>query len=460
MIFLDNMPRTGVQFAKEVHAALQTLGKDPHAASPLGELLLYEQLCAQPSRSGRRVQPSLEVFLRRALRAFKTEQPAQARLLIRRFLEHETAKEVAHSQLISQETVNRNQQRAIAFFASWLQAQEQEARTNLLTSFEANLPPASFGRLFGVEKARSRLAGALQARRPPWVLCLTGAGGIGKTALANQVVRSSIPTFSYRQVIWLQARHDSPLTEEGLLTALSRRMLPVTTPAKERLPTLRRALQEQPALVVLDNLDAEVNSSDWVDWLHSLANPSKFLLCSRRRPAVLARAYSLPLDELPLTPSTELMLHQAKELGLESHLAAIQEQAASIYARTGGNPLALKLSVGLLHTWPLKTVLDALEERSGEDVESMYNSIFQASWDSLSRNGRRLLLAMPLVSAEGASPAQLKAISGLDAATLRSTIHELLARSLLELRGDPQSPRYGIHQLTLTFLSREILNEE
>lgn len=87
----------------------------------------------------------------------------------------------------------------------------------------------------------------------------------------------------------------------------------------------------------------------------------------------------------------------------------------------------------------------------------MYNTIFRASWDSLSQSARRLLLAMPLVGSEGASLAQLRSLSGMGVAGLRNALHELHQRSLLEASGDAEDKRYSIHQLTRSFLRNEVL---
>lgn len=450
---------TPAQFAKQVHAALQRYGKRAKAAPALQALQYYQLVCAQPSRSGRRTLPSVESFLRRSLRQFRAEQPAHASLLIQRFVEQVPAKEIAHRQAISQETVNRNQQRAIHMFADWLLAQEAAARQQRQAELLASLPPASFAELAGVRALQKKLGSLLSSDQLPWVICVTGIGGIGKTALATQAVRSLLPDMRYDRVLWLRATESEPLTQEPLLAALSKKLLPATLPASLRLSAMQQALKNTPTLIVLDDVDSELGDPAWVDWLHTFTKPSRFLVCSRQRPATLARAYVLPVSELTAKAALDLISMQAREVGLEHALPAIRRHADEIYARTGGNPLALKLAVGLLHSWPLSSVLEALHERSHADVDAVYTGIYQASWQALSAQGRRLLLAMPLVGSEGASLAQLRAISGMGAAGLRNAIHELHQRSLLEATGDAENKRYAIHQLTRSFLRTQILNE-
>lgn len=448
---------TPAQFAQQVHRALQSLGKRATGAPAVQALLYYQLVCAQPSRSGRRSAPSMESFLRRALRQFRAEHAGHASLLTQRFLEQVTAKEIAHQQSISQETVNRNQHRAIQVFADWLLVQERAARQQRQAELLASLPPASFAELVGTSVLQKKLSGLLTSQQLPWVICLTGIGGIGKTSLANQAVRNLLPATRYDRVLWLHSTEGQPLTQATLLAALSKCLLPATLPASERLPALRQALNNQPSLIVLDDVGSEIDDPAWVDWLHSFAKPTRFLICSRQRPATLARAYLLPVGELSAKAALELMSMQAREVGLEAALPAIRKHASALYERTGGNPLALKLAVGLLHSWPLAAVLEALHERTNIEIDAVYNAIFRASWDSLSQPARRLLLAMPLVGSEGASLAQLRALNGMGVAGLRNALHELHQRSLLEASGDAEDKRYSIHQLTRSFLRNEVL---
>ncbi|MCW5873051.1 MAG: hypothetical protein KIS88_00235 [Anaerolineales bacterium] len=451
---------TTAQFAKHLHQALQSLSKRAAASPALERLQLYEQVCSQPGRTGRKAPASVELFVRRTLREFRSEHPGHAQLLTRRFVEQETAKEIAHSLSISQETVNRNQQRAIQRFADWLLAQEQQVHQQRRSQLLASLPPASFGELVGVSALQKKLVGLLRRPQLPWVVCLTGIGGIGKSSLANQAARNLLDNSPYTHILWLKAAEGQPLSERTLLAELSRRLLPTTLPASERLAALQQRLKLQPHLIVLEDVDSELANPAWVDWLHSFANPSRFLLCSRQLPAALARAYTLPVGELSAKAALALMSYQAREVGLEAALPALRKHAAALYARTGGNPLALKLAVGLLHSWPITSILDALQERSQPDIAALYTAIYQASWQALSDDGRRLLLAMPLVAAEGAGLAQLRAISGLGAAALRNAIRELHIRSLLEASGSADSVRYSIHQLTRSFVRQHILDED
>ena len=64
---------------------------------------------------------------------------------------------------------------------------------------------------------------------------------------------------------------------------------------------------------------------------------------------------------------------------------------------------------------------------------------------------------MPLVADAGGTPDYLQAISGLEGNAFWAGLHELHARSLLEVRGKLDEKRYGIHRLTETFVRTEIV---
>jgi hypothetical protein len=108
--------------------------------------------------------------------------------------------------------------------------------------------------------------------------------------------------------------------------------------------------------------------------------------------------------------------------------------------------------------FPLPKVLSDLGERNLSQTVAMYDRIFQRAWDALNPDARELLEGMPLVSEAGGSPEQLLAFSGLPVGRFWVALNELLSRSLLETRGTASERRYGIHQLTRTFLETQIID--
>jgi hypothetical protein len=305
-------------------------------------------------------------------------------------------------------------------------------------------------------------------RPNPLATGLGGIGGIGKTALADAAAREVIRRFHFEQVIWLRAagsRADSAPASaaprfEHLLLQLAEALWP--NPAGSGAPTesaqrLRQALKAQPYLIIVDNLETQADLAYLSEQFGAWAAPSKFLFTSRARLAGNASVFALSLDELPVEAALALLRHQAHVVGQADLALAPAAQLEPIYQVVGGNPLALRLVIGLTLIQPLPQILSDLRKSRPGEIESLYRHVYWKAWQALTLPARALLQAMPLIAEPGALPTQLCAISQLTEEHLWSAITELATRSLLEVRGTAWERRYGIHRLTETFLRTDII---
>ena len=121
------------------------------------------------------------------------------------------------------------------------------------------------------------------------------------------------------------------------------------------------------------------------------------------------------------------------------------------------NPREKKLMIGLLDVLPLSVVLNEFKKAQLEDVESMYKYIYWKAWNSLSDPAKSLLVGMVQASEVGVTLENMKAWSGISMQEIIQSINELFVRSLMEWRGNIEDRRYGIHELTLTFLQTDIV---
>jgi hypothetical protein len=84
---------------------------------------------------------------------------------------------------------------------------------------ESHLPPPSYNQsgLFGVKEALVALASHLLHESGPWVMVLSGIGGIGKTSLADALVRHIMRFFHFDTVIWIRTAtgqlHTEPFSD-------------------------------------------------------------------------------------------------------------------------------------------------------------------------------------------------------------------------------------------------------
>ncbi|MDX1663356.1 MAG: NB-ARC domain-containing protein [Candidatus Promineifilaceae bacterium] len=454
-----------------VHEALRgwhSQGAPP--ATALDELLLVQERREELTEAGNPLALHLATnqLLLELLELLEKQDETGAQVLRWRFLDDDTLLRVAHRLNVSEHTVSRLQRAALDQLAAIVMEQEMALRDAIVHEREGQLPPPTYTHLFGIEAQRAHLANLLLEPEGPAVTALVGIGGIGKTALADAVTRDLIRAVRFDRVIWLRYETRTMSGQalspqhafEAVLSELAARLglESDTAPAGEQFAAVRHRLKGARHLVVVDNLEREAVADYLLNHLVGLTAPSKFLLTTRARPSGQAAVRHLTLPELSLPDAGRLLRHHAREVGVAHVAQAGDEEVERIYDVTGGNPLALKLVVGLLDLLPLGQVLaDLTRSRSGP-VEELYRHIYWQSWRTLSEPARTLLQAMPLVSESGGEPEYLQAISGLDEEAFWPALSELRSRSLLEVRGTLADKRYGVHRLTETFVRTEIIH--
>jgi hypothetical protein len=243
----------------------------------------------------------------------------------------------------------------------------------------------------------------------------------------------------------------------GVLNALAEKLAIAEGTPESRRDRVGLVLKSRPHLVVVDNLENESETALLYERLFGLAGPSKFLVTTRAGIPGTAGVRVHPVPELSFENASRLITAHSHEIGMGASAISDDTDLRSIFAATGGNPLAIKLVVGTTAGGlPLPVVLADLGKRNLAETDAMYDRIYLRAWEALSDDARELLEGLPLVSDTGGEHAQLLAFSGLPEDRFWTAIRELLSRSLLEARGSPSDMRYGIHALTRAFLETRI----
>lgn len=331
-------------------------------------------------------------------------------------------------------------------------------------------PPAH--RLFGLEEARTGLGHALADRTDHWIIAIQGTGGIGKTTLASVVVQDMLQANRFYDLAWISAKQvtfdpyrgvqvtgQATLDRDRIIDELLRQIdtgnLLATLPADQKSLILTHWLKTQPYLIVIDNLETVEDYERLMPALALLARPSKFLLTSRAHLEADSLKYNV--GELAEQSVIDLLRY----LGRQQHLTALSEatppELAEIYEVVGGNPLALKLVVGQIRGgWHrLSQILNNLRQAKGATIDQLYTFIYRQAWEALDEPTRRLFVIMPL--SPRATQEDLKRLSKLPETVVLQALHELATRSLVEVRGDLETPYYSLHRLTETFLLNEVI---
>jgi hypothetical protein len=457
------------QLQNSIHTALKQWHETGNDTGPLAGLQLYHR--AQREAPGSSARQLTNEILLAALDRLAVEQPVEAELLRSRFLNRLVMHVAANQLNLGESTAYRMQQDALQQLALIVQDQETRAQSEYQVHLEQRLKLPPQTPLFGVDSSLTTLSNLLPASDSAWVISIEGLGGIGKTALANALLRRPRLSSHFANLAWVSAkpRDFMPETEleqsaapalsvdslvEMLLNQLSPVPILALSPAEKR-SRLLELLKAQPQLVVVDNLETVLDYQILLPLLRELANPTKFLLTSRHSLRAHSDVHCHSLAELPPASALGLIRHEAATRGLTLLAQATETDLNGIFEVVGGNPLALKLVVGQISMLPLSQVLDNLKQARGKTITDLYTFIYWQAWRMLPPAAQHLFLLMPL--AHDGTLTQLMALTGQDIETVNEAIQQLVRLSLVQVEGALDERRYTIHRLTETFLLHEAI---
>jgi len=339
------------------------------------------------------------------------------------------------------------------------------------------LPEKPFRELIGRDLVAGEIMSVLRDPAGKWMVGLDGIGGIGKTALAREIADLCQKENLFDIVIWEQAPKErdrwgansrGALTFEAVLDSIARQLggvdiLPLKF--KEKLERIRTLIRNRRLLIVLDNLETAGEDQNEISVkLLPLLNPAKAILTSRHR--FEGDIYSIHMDGLAVDSALRFIRGEARERNIERVSSAAEPDLRQIVQITGGSPLAMTLVIGQLINLPLHVILNNLKDvKLSDDTPEneyvrFYKSIFMPSWELLSRNAQKLLIAMANFAPNvGGTYDALLAASDLPDELLPDQIDELWRFSFLDVgkSGSLNKVRYYLHALTQNFVLSDIV---
>ncbi len=456
-------------FSTRIHEALKAWYAQ-QLESVFQNLLLTEAVAARAAiENAHLVQNQVLLDGLEHLRAIHSDQ---AELLQRRFLNDETARQVAYSRNVSDDVVYQQQRNAIEQLAQYIWAQEQQLRQQRAQRIETRFPPPTYTELFGVTDKLQSLRGLLETQAAPWLVSLEGMGGIGKTSLADRLARLLAQELRFRDIVWVSARQrffqlpgsiedetiPPSLTFEELLDRVIEQLdlkELLHQSDQDKLSGVKAVLKEQPYLIVVDNLETISDCRALVTRLRHLITPSKFLLTSRYSLRGEGGVYIVDLAGLTLPDTLALVRAEAQVQGFHELADASEAALAPIHAATGGNPLAIKLVIGQARTFPLKSILARLQQVQEQSAETLLAYIHEAAWHTLSPKCQQTMQALTLVTDSGGELEHIVAATGLAESEVVECLNKLTGYSLVNVRGDLECKSYSLHALTRSFVLQQ-----
>jgi tetratricopeptide (TPR) repeat protein len=330
-----------------------------------------------------------------------------------------------------------------------------------------NLPQRSYSQFFGRRAELEQLARLLlpYPRSRHFLITIDGIGGVGKSALALELAygyRDGYPALPaaerFDAIVWVSAKR-TLLTAAGIqqrrqtfttLDDLCRELAMVLDQAAilqaesgQRRGLVEQALAAQRTLLIVDNLET-IDDEELLSFLRELPDPTKCIVTTRHR---LDIAYPIRLTGMDHAEAMQLITGEAAAKGVTLDA----EARASLYRRTGGLPLALIWSIGLIS---LGQSVEAVLRRLGSCDSDIARFCFDESVAPLrGRDAQRLLLALAIFE-RSVSRAMLGAVAGLDEDILARDdgIGTLLRLSLINQKGD----RFSLLPLTHAYARDEL----
>ncbi len=337
------------------------------------------------------------------------------------------------------------------------------------------LPPKSYHHLIGRVNELDLIMNFLSDPNRKSIVAVIGLGGIGKTALAREVVERSLQENLFDHLVWASFKTEHFISEdilktglpdysfEGLLSDIGRQCgrLDITRmPPEQKQNAVKYLLATKRVLVVMDNLETAPDSEKLVAAVFQILGQSKGLITGRHH-IKHEYIFTLDLGGFPQDEGLVFLRQDSQERGIEVVAQAGRSQLVEVHQVTGGAPLAMKLVIGQMSRQPVEVVLKALQKAAfkGQDYE-FYRFVYRHSWEILDTNARMALVDMSVFPPiTGGAVADAQAVSQVDPSIFWTAMDQLVSLSLVDKTGAAGQERYSLHPLTQYFIRSDITKE-
>jgi hypothetical protein len=345
-----------------------------------------------------------------------------------------------------------------------------------------HLPPKRYASFVGRENTINEIMVALKPTNPRRIIAIDGFGGIGKTAITQEIVQRSMKNNDFYFPIWQSAQpqiftgggfrkvDSTTVNFDELLTKIASGLgyceVHQKKTIQEKRQLFREIINEENYLVVIDNLETMEESENLVNDLDGLFegdSNTKVIITTRKQIGEFSHVRPFALKGLELDESLEFLRVYASERPRANEIitSVDQDKLVTIYERTEGHPLAIELIVGKLEGgFSIDRILVELEKVNFKNCESdetiyhqFYKFILFNSWNQLSELAQFLLMNIGAFNlTAGAKIDDLISVSELTLQELENATSQLIKWSLVKRQGTESQQTFLVHPFTYLFV--------
>ena len=280
------------------------------------------------------------------------------------------------------------------------------------------------------------------------IISITGAGGLGKTALALKTSYSiiSMGDNPYKFIIWFSAKENKLTAADGIVSVESQitdydtLLLDIIKILDFEIYTsynedeynydllceiIYEIFKSTRCLLIIDNLET-ITNDDIINFIKDIPRPSQVLITSRRGLGEIERRY--PLPDFSKLDGRNLFRIVSKEKNRQDLQKLSNEIIETYVTKVKCYPLLIKWSIGKVCLG--KDINEAfLEIYSGDSDISEF--VFNDIYEMLSENSKKCLFAMIVLGDKPVSKHLIQHLTSLSNDNLEDSLKELTLTSFV-----------------------------